>query len=58
MKKGVKTWLCIATERADRIGKTRDLDRVKTRVIDEAEEKGRQIKEREEYKREKISQSE
>lgn len=36
----------------DRIGKTRQLDRVKTRVIDEAEERQRRIKGREEYKRE------
>ena len=38
--------------REDRIGKTRQPVRVKARVIDEAEERQRRIKGREEYKRE------
>ncbi len=42
----------------DRRGKTGQLDRVKTRVIDEAEERQRRIKGREEYKRERLNQSE
>lgn len=44
--------------REDRISKSRQLYRVKTRVIDEAEERQRQIKCREEYKRERLNQSE
>lgn len=58
MKRGPNTCLCIATERAvceDRIGQTRQQDRVKTRVIDEAEEKQRQITGSEEYNRERKS---
>lgn len=61
-KRGLKACLCAATGGVglweDRIGKTRQLDRVKTRVIDEAEERQRRIKGREEYKRERLNQSE
>lgn len=61
LKKTLKTCFSIVTEHSrgeDGMGKTRQLDGLKTRVIDEAEVRQRRINGTEEDKRERLNQSE